>query len=173
MSAFQTFCPSPSAATPAAPEFSADRRGGHGSTVPPLAFYRKGNRLLTAKTATAHFSRRASRIRNCGIKGHTRIDLFQSLPSCASRKGRRRRPFQLCIERVQDVRRLFLQLGQLAILAARQPESHGQAGVPVPDLVGSRLPSPYHFRAQIQSFQDVAAPIPGDSILPPLAPRSR
>ena len=36
----------------------------------------------------------------------------------------------------------------------------------VPDLVGSRLPSPYHFRARIQSFQGVAAPFPGDSVLP-------
>jgi hypothetical protein len=33
-------------------------------------------------------------------------------------------------------------------------------------LVGSPLPSPYHFRARIQSFQPVAAPFPGDSILP-------
>jgi hypothetical protein len=32
--------------------------------------------------------------------------------------------------------------------------------------VGSRLPSPYHFRARIQSFQAVAAPFPGDSVLP-------
>jgi hypothetical protein len=36
----------------------------------------------------------------------------------------------------------------------------------VPDLVGSRLPSPYHFRARIQSFQAVAAPFPGGSVLP-------
>src|ERR1700722_17057135 len=84
MSAFQTFCLSPCAATRAAPEFSADRRGGHGSNVPPLAFYRKENRLLTAKTAAAHFSRRASRIRNCGITGHARIYVFQSLPSCSA-----------------------------------------------------------------------------------------
>ena len=42
----------------------------------------------------------------------------------------------------------------------------------VPDLVGSRLPRPYHFRARIQSFQAVAAPFPGNSVLPsrPLAP---
>ena len=30
---------------------------------------------------------------------------------------------------------------------------------------GSRLPRPYHFRARIQSFQTVAAPFPGDSVL--------
>src|SRR5271155_1973036 len=36
----------------------------------------------------------------------------------------------------------------------------------VPDLVGSRLPSPYHFRARIQSFQGVATPFAGDSVLP-------
>jgi hypothetical protein len=29
--------------------------------------------------------------------------------------------------------------------------------------VGSRFPSPYHFRARIQSFQAVAAPFQGDS----------
>ena len=34
----------------------------------------------------------------------------------------------------------------------------------VPHLVGSRLPSPYHFRARIQSFQAVAAPFPGNSV---------
>src|SRR5271170_2301134 len=34
----------------------------------------------------------------------------------------------------------------------------------VPDLVGSSLPSPYHFPARIQSFQAVAAPFPGDSV---------
>src|SRR5271169_1207159 len=43
----------------------------------------------------------------------------------------------------------------------RQPESaHGQPRARVPDLVGSRLPRPYHFRARIQSFQAVAAPFP-------------
>ena len=46
------------------------------------------------------------------------------------------------------------------MLAPRQPRTH------VPDLVGSRFPSPYHFRARIQSFQGVAAPFPGDSVLP-------
>ena len=35
----------------------------------------------------------------------------------------------------------------------------------VPDLVGSRPPRPYHFRARIQSFQAVAAPFPGGSVL--------
>src|SRR5271155_1093953 len=40
------------------------------------------------------------------------------------------------------------------------------AAAGVPDLVGSRLPGPYHFRARIQSFQAFAAPFPGDSVLP-------
>ena len=31
---------------------------------------------------------------------------------------------------------------------------------------GSRLPSPYHLRARIQSFQAFAAPFPGDPVLP-------
>ncbi len=31
----------------------------------------------------------------------------------------------------------------------------------VPDIVGARLPRPYHFPARIQSFQAVAAPFPG------------
>ena len=44
--------------------------------------------------------------------------------------------------------------------------AHGQPRGRVPDLVGSRLPSPYHFRARIQSFQAVAAPFPGNSFLP-------
>jgi hypothetical protein len=48
----------------------------------------------------------------------------------------------------------------------------GQPRARVPDLVGSRLPSPYHFGARIQSFQGVAAPFAGDSV-GPLAPRSR
>jgi hypothetical protein len=34
-------------------------------------------------------------------------------------------------------------------------------GARVPHLVGSRLSSPYHFRARIQSFQAFAAPFPG------------
>ena len=54
--------------------------------------------------------------------------------------------------------------------------AHGQPPARVPDLVGSRFPSPYHFRARIQSFQAVAAPVPGDSVLPSAsraAPRDR
>src|SRR5271154_3940798 len=43
--------------------------------------------------------------------------------------------------------------------------AHGQPRAPVPYLVGSRLPSPYHFPARIQSFQAVAAPFPGDSVV--------
>ena len=44
--------------------------------------------------------------------------------------------------------------------------AHGQPRAPVPHLVGSTPPRPYHFRALIQSFQVVAAPFPGDSGLP-------
>jgi hypothetical protein len=54
-------------------------------------------------------------------------------------------------------------------------ENAGTAARRIPDIVGSRLPRPYHSRARIQSFQAVAAPFPGDSVLPsgPLAPRPR
>src|SRR5271170_145044 len=41
----------------------------------------------------------------------------------------------------------------------------------VPHLVASRLPRPYHFPARIQSFQAVAAPFPGDFVLPTASPR--
>ena len=53
--------------------------------------------------------------------------------------------------------------------------AHGQPRARLPDLVSSRFPSPYHFPARIQSFQAVAAPFPGDSVLSsrPLEPRSR
>src|SRR5271169_6996810 len=53
--------------------------------------------------------------------------------------------------------------------------ARGQMRARIPDLVASRLPRPYHFRARIQSFQVVAAPFPGDSVLPSgsLAPRCR
>src|SRR5271163_2229364 len=44
--------------------------------------------------------------------------------------------------------------------------AHGQPRARVPDVVASRLPRPYHSRARIQSFQAVAAPFPGDSVLP-------
>src|SRR5271163_3328809 len=44
-------------------------------------------------------------------------------------------------------------------------------GARVPHLVGSRLSSPYHFRARIQSFQAVAAPFPGDSFAASLSRR--
>jgi hypothetical protein len=49
--------------------------------------------------------------------------------------------------------------------------AHGQHLARVLDIVASRHPRPYHFRALIQSFQAVAAPFPGDSVLPsdPLA----
>src|SRR5277367_2189984 len=42
--------------------------------------------------------------------------------------------------------------------APRQPRAR------LPDVVGSGLPSPYHFRARIQSFQGVAAPFAGESV---------
>ena len=45
-------------------------------------------------------------------------------------------------------------------------ENAGSPARRIPDIVGTRLPSPYHFRARIQSFQAVAAPFPGDSVLP-------
>jgi hypothetical protein len=53
--------------------------------------------------------------------------------------------------------------------------AHGEPRARVPHLVASRLPRHYHFRALIQSFQAVAAPFPGDSILRPgsLALRSQ
>ena len=54
----------------------------------------------------------------------------------------------------------FVILGSSAGSAHAQPRAH------VPYLVGTRLPSPYHFRARIQSFQAVAAPFPGDSVFP-------
>ena len=52
------------------------------------------------------------------------------------------------------------QRGRWFILAAHQPP----AGAP--DVVGSRLPSPYQLRARIQSFQAIAAPFPGDFLSP-------
>jgi hypothetical protein len=59
------------------------------------------------------------------------------------------------------------QLCNFFILAACQAGvAHGRPRARVPDLVGSRLPRPYQFRARIQSFQAVAAPFPGDSVLP-------
>jgi hypothetical protein len=41
--------------------------------------------------------------------------------------------------------------------------AHSQPRARAPDLVGSILPSPYQFRARIQSYQALAAPFPGDS----------
>jgi hypothetical protein len=89
MSAFQTFYLSPSAAAPPAPR----RRRARGQWGSSRATWKhrttafvlpKGKSLIAAKTAAAHFSRRASRIRNCGITGHARIYVFRSLPSCSS-----------------------------------------------------------------------------------------
>ncbi len=92
--------------------------------------------------------------------------------SSPSVSGGDRRPLQFCIERFQNHRRHFLQLWQPWHSCG---VAHGQPRAPLLHLVGSRLPSPYHFRARIQSFQPVAAPFPGDSVLPsgPLAPRFR
>src|SRR5271163_966509 len=73
-------------------------------------------------------------------------------------------PIQFCIERFQIVRRLFLQRRNSRDSSAGV--AHGQPRGRIPDLVGSRLPSPYHFRARIQSFQAVAAPFRGDPFLP-------
>jgi hypothetical protein len=58
--------------------------------------------------------------------------------------------FQFCIERSQSVRRLFLQLRHCGSSAG---VAHGGPRARVPDLVGSRLPSPYHFRARINLFK--------------------
>ncbi len=44
--------------------------------------------------------------------------------------------------------------------------SASQPRARVPDVVASRLPRYYHSRARIQSFQAVAAPFPGDPVLP-------
>ena len=62
-----------------------------------------------------------------------------------------------------EIFRLFLQLRHGGSSAG---VAHGRPRARVPDVVGSRLPSPYHFRARIQSFQALAAPFPGDSVLP-------
>ena len=78
---------------------------------------------------------------------------------CGSGGDRRR--FQFCIERFQNLRRLFLQHLQLC---HSRGVAHDQPRARLLHLVGSRLPSPYHFRARIQSFQPVAAPFPGDSV---------
>ena len=84
------------------------------------------------------------------------------LPSCPiwrtitdsvhNRRGRRFRSF---------VKR---QVGSYATLSCGSSTgvAHGQPRARVPDLVGSSLPGPYHFRARIQSFQAFAAPFPGE-----------
>jgi hypothetical protein len=50
--------------------------------------------------------------------------------------------------------------------AERQPESGAGAARPCTRCCGSTLPRHYPFRARIQSYQAVAAPFPGDSVLP-------
>jgi hypothetical protein len=97
----------------------------------------------------------------------------ESSPTSSPRvSGGDRRRFQFCIERFQNLGRLFLQLLQPCHSCG---VAHGQPRARLLHLVGSRLPGPHHFRARIQSFQPVAAPFPGDSVLPsgPLAPRFR
>ena len=103
----------------------------------------------------------------------TSIFFVMSIPPRPARwaapfEGRRR--FQFCIERFQDIRRLFLQLPKTGISSFSRLGCPGRARSPaVPDVVGPRLPRPYHFRARIQSFQTVAAPFPGDSARRPSA----
>jgi hypothetical protein len=73
-----------------------------------------------------------------------------------------------------NVQQLIPRIGQLCHSRGMSGLAQGQPRARVPHLVGPRLPSPYHFRARIQSFQAVAAPFPGDVVLPSaLAPRSR
>src|SRR5271166_1933482 len=52
-------------------------------------------------------------------------------------------------------------LPRRARLSSDRESLGGRATAPVPDLVGSSPPGPYHFRARIQSFQADAAPFPG------------
>ena len=93
--------------------------------------------------------------------------------SAHSRHGRRFRCGRDAIHfrsRIRDVvsrkgGRLRHSCGSSAGVAHHQP--HARA----PDVVGSGLSSPYHFRARIQSFQTVAAPFSGDLLLPSLARR--
>jgi hypothetical protein len=70
----------------------------------------------------------------------------------------------------------FCNFGNFCNLSFLRSRAPGQPRAHLLHLVGSRLPSPYHLRARIQSFQPLAAPFPGDSVLPPsgpLAPRFR
>jgi len=84
-----------------------------------------------------------------------------------SRKGRRgARQAPISVLHRANSRRWAPFSATLSFLGRQPGVAHGQPCAPVPDLVGSRFPSPYHFRARIQSFQAVAAPFPGDSVLP-------
>jgi hypothetical protein len=67
-------------------------------------------------------------------------------------------------QRVTRVLNLFLQLCNFVVLPAPEPETRTISRAPCTRFAGSRLPSPYHFPARIQSFQAVAAPFLGDSV---------
>ena len=69
--------------------------------------------------------------------------------------------------RFQGLRRQKLQLLRVRRVVAARHSRSGPDQRPrdkkrrSPDLVGPSRPSPYHFRARIQSFQRIAAPCPG------------
>jgi len=91
------------------------------------------------------------------------------------RRGRRQsNPSAYFSSASSEVKVLGAFFWQLRHCGSSAGVAHGRPRARVPDLVGSRLPSPYHFRARIQSFQGIAAPFPGDSALSsdPLAPRN-
>jgi hypothetical protein len=71
----------------------------------------------------------------------------------------------------QNLRRLFLHFCNFVILA----ESRTVSRRPLTTSCGFAASKPLPFPGAIQSFQPVAAPFPGDSVLPsgPLAPRFR
>jgi hypothetical protein len=75
------------------------------------------------------------------------------------------------MERFQSAGRLLFNFLSTLSFLRLSVGAHGQHLARVLDIVASRHPRPYHFRALIQSFQAVAAPFPGDSVLPsdPLA----
>jgi hypothetical protein len=71
--------------------------------------------------------------------------------------------FQSCMERLQRVRRLFLQLCNFVILALVQRESRTVSRATVYQILWVRgFRAHTFFGAQIQSFQPVTAPFPGE-----------